>query len=121
MSPHYGPASRAVRDLALDIPEFGAPLLALGYDPCGKGSAIILSTGEKHVDYEHTVSAPVELAGRLNADGNLDSLEILDEGDGEAGLISSNSGPNRFQFLYDPNLGRHVVIPAQNNYTGLWY
>jgi hypothetical protein len=62
----------------LDIPEFGVPLLALEYDPPGKGNVIMLSTGEKSVDYQHIVTAPVEMAARLNADGSIDSLEILD-------------------------------------------
>ena len=56
----------------------GAPLLALEYDPPGKGNAIILSSGETTVDYQHTVTAPVEMSKRLNADGSLDALEILD-------------------------------------------
>lgn len=70
----------------VDIPELGAPLFALEYEPAGKGDAIILSTGENEPDYEHAIKGPVELTETLNDDGSLDSLEIVDQGGGRTRL-----------------------------------
>ena len=49
------------------------------YEPVKKGNAIIISTGVDAVEYEHATDAPVELTANLDADGRLDSLEILDQ------------------------------------------
>jgi hypothetical protein len=70
----------------IDIPELGAPLFALEYEPAGKGDAIILSTGENELEYEHAIKGPTELTETLNDDGSLDSLEILDQGGGRTRL-----------------------------------
>jgi hypothetical protein len=63
----------------IDIPVAGAPLLALEYEPVNKGNAIILSTGEQTVDYEHAINATVELIENLDANGELDFLEFCDQ------------------------------------------
>ena len=63
----------------INILLLGSPLLALEYEPVKKGNAIILSVGEDAVEYEHAVDAPVVLTENLEADGSLDSLEILDQ------------------------------------------
>lgn len=63
----------------ITVPLTEAPFLSLEYDPVNKGNAIIISTGRDTVEYEHAVDAPVELTENLDADGRLDSLEILDQ------------------------------------------
>jgi hypothetical protein len=63
----------------IDIPAMGKPLFALEYEPVTKGNDIFLSLGEESLDYEHTIAAPLELTANLDADGSLDSLEIMDQ------------------------------------------
>ncbi len=64
---------------SISVPLTDAPFLALEYEPVEKGNAIIVSVGVEAVEYEHAVDAPVELTANLDADGRLDSLEILDQ------------------------------------------
>jgi hypothetical protein len=70
----------------INIPEVGAPLLGLEYEPGGKGNAIILSTGENEVEYEHSIKGPMELTATLDDDGRLETLEIIDDGGGRTRL-----------------------------------
>ena len=66
----------------IDIPEVGAPLFSLEYEPAGKGDLILLSTGDNELVYEHAIKGPRELTETLNDDGSLDFLEVLDLGGG---------------------------------------
>ena len=74
----------------IDIPDVGAPLFALEYEPAGKGNAILLSIGDGELQNEHTIKGPTKLTETLNADGSLDTLEILTQGDGRIRLNFMN-------------------------------
>ncbi|HYW80828.1 MAG TPA: DUF5335 family protein [Thermoguttaceae bacterium] len=56
-----------------------ASLLAVGYDPEGKGNDIVIATGHDAVDYTHTIVAPTEVWEEEDDNGNIVSLEITDQ------------------------------------------
>ena len=53
-------------------------LLAVDYDPPGKGNRIVLTTGTTEIDYSHTVSDPVDVYRAQHDDGEIAALEIAD-------------------------------------------
>ncbi len=55
------------------------PLMAIDYDPVGKGNDIVVSTGVGELDYSHTINAPVELWQAQNDNGVVHALEIVDQ------------------------------------------
>jgi hypothetical protein len=54
------------------------PLMAVDYDPVGKGNDIVVTTGTEEIDYSHTIKAPVELWQAQNDNGEVSALEIID-------------------------------------------
>ena len=54
-------------------------LMAVDYDPPMQGNHIIVTTGENEVDYSHTIDSPVELWRAQRDDGEISSLEIIDD------------------------------------------
>jgi hypothetical protein len=55
------------------------PLLAIDYDPVGKGNDIVVTTGEDEVGYSHTIGAPVEVLQAQHDNGEVAALEIIDQ------------------------------------------
>ena len=54
-------------------------LMAVDYDPVGKGNDIVVTTGESEVEYTHTVNAPVEVWLAQRDNGEVAALEIIDQ------------------------------------------
>jgi hypothetical protein len=54
-------------------------LLAVDYDPVDKGNDIVVTTGVDEVDYSHTIEAPIEVWKAQQDDGEIASLEIIDQ------------------------------------------
>jgi hypothetical protein len=54
-------------------------LLAVDYDPVGKGNDIVVTTGVDEVDYSHTIEAPVEVWKAQHESGEVAALEIIDQ------------------------------------------
>jgi hypothetical protein len=54
-------------------------LLAVDYDPIGKGNDIVVSTGVDKIDYTHTIAAPVEVWKAQHDNGEVAALEIIDQ------------------------------------------
>ena len=76
------------RMLSLDVldPESGSSgqvkqgrLIAVDYDPAGKGNDIVVTTGDGEVDYSHTIKAPVEVWKAQRDSGEVGALEIIDQ------------------------------------------
>jgi len=76
------------RQLSLEIldPEVGNPgamnqgkLMAVDYDPVGKGNDIVVTTGVDEIGYSHTIEAPVEVWKAQHDNGQIGALEIIDE------------------------------------------
>ena len=76
------------RRISLEVidPELGdespikdAALFSVVCDPVGKGNDIMIETGEKQVNYAHTVNAPTEVWQAQDENGELIALEINDE------------------------------------------
>ena len=55
------------------------PLMAIDYDPVGKGNDIVVSTGTSEIDYSHTIQAPVEVWQEQHDDGQVGALQIIDQ------------------------------------------
>ena len=55
------------------------PLMAVDYDPVGKGNDIVVTTGVDEIDYSHTIQAPVELWQAQHDNGEVGALEIIDQ------------------------------------------
>ena len=55
------------------------PLMAVDYDPVGKGNDMVVTTGVDEVGYTHTIKAPVELWQAQNDNGEVSALEIVDQ------------------------------------------
>ena len=80
-----GNRGRAV-SLEIFSPETGdqpaanqGPLMAVDYDPVGKGNDIVITTGIDEIDYSHTIQAPAEVWQAQNDDGEVSALEIVDQ------------------------------------------
>ena len=54
-------------------------LMAVDYDPVGKGNDIVVTTGDTEVEYTHTIEAPVEVCKAQKDSGEVASLEIIDQ------------------------------------------
>lgn len=54
-------------------------LMAVDYDPIGKGNDIVVTTGETEIDYSHTINAPVEVWKAQQESGEVGALEIIDQ------------------------------------------
>jgi hypothetical protein len=54
-------------------------LMAVDYDPVGKGNDIVVTTGDDAVDYTHTIKAPVEVWKAQHDSGEIAALEIIDQ------------------------------------------
>ena len=54
-------------------------LMAVDYDPVGKGNDVVVTTGETEVDYSHTIKAPVEVWKAQQDSGEVGALEIIDQ------------------------------------------
>lgn len=78
------------RRLSLEVidPESGnteqveqGKLMAMDYDPVGKGNDIVVTTGDSEVDYTHTIKAPVEVWKAAEDSGEIAALEIIEQND----------------------------------------
>ncbi len=54
------------------------PLMAIDYDPAGKGNDIVLTTGVDEIDYSHTIHEPAEVWQEQHENGQVAALEIID-------------------------------------------
>jgi hypothetical protein len=54
-------------------------LMAVDYDPVGKGNDIVVTTGDTEIDYSHTIQAPVEVWKAQHDSGEVGALEIIDQ------------------------------------------
>ena len=57
------------------------PLMAVDFDPVGKGNDIVVTTGTNEVDYSHTIQAPTKVWKAQQDDGQIAALEIVDQND----------------------------------------
>lgn len=57
------------------------PLMAVDYDPIGKGNDIVVTTGTDEIDYSHTIQAPAKIWKAQQDDGQVSALEIIDQND----------------------------------------
>jgi hypothetical protein len=55
-----------------------APLMAMVYDPVGKGNDLVIETGRDTVSYGHTIDAPTEVWTGQDSSGVVQALKILD-------------------------------------------
>lgn len=63
------------------------PMLAVDYDPQGKGNDIIISLGTDEIDASHTIPAPVALWRAQLDSGEISALEIIDQNDGKTIVV----------------------------------
>ncbi len=54
-------------------------LMAVDYDPDGKGNDIVVTTGVDEIDYSHTIKAPLEVWQSQQDNGEVLALEIIDQ------------------------------------------
>jgi len=54
-------------------------LMAVNYDPHGKGNDIVVTTGVDEIDYSHTIKAPLEVWQSQQDNGEVLALEIIDQ------------------------------------------
>jgi hypothetical protein len=64
-----------------------APLLAIDYDPAGKGDDVVVSLGRDELEASHVVKAPQELWEAQDENGKPVGLEIVAAG-GEKTVLS---------------------------------
>ena len=55
------------------------PLMAIDYDPVGKGNDIVVTTGVDEIDYSHAIQGPVEVWQQQSDEGEVAALEIVDQ------------------------------------------
>ena len=55
------------------------PLMAVDYDPIGKGNNIVVTTGTDEIDYSHSIQAPAKVWKAQHDDGSIGALEIIDQ------------------------------------------
>jgi hypothetical protein len=55
-----------------------APLLAIDFDPAGKGDDLVITTGRDEIDSTHKISAPLEIWESQDDNGKLMALEVID-------------------------------------------
>jgi hypothetical protein len=54
-------------------------LMAVDYDPVGKGNDIVITTGTDAIDYSHTIKAPVQVVREQLDNGVVNALQIIDQ------------------------------------------
>ena len=69
----------------------GAPLVAIDYDPAGKGNNFVISYGDEAAPSSHVVADPVALWQAQDENGLVVSLEIEDERGGRTIVTLSAS------------------------------
>lgn len=62
----------------------GAALVAIDYDPAGKGKDFLISYGDAQAPSRHVIDGPVALWQAQDENGLVVSLEIEDQGGGRA-------------------------------------
>ena len=67
----------------------GAALVALDYDPAGKGNNFVISYGDEAAPSSHVIAKPVALWQAQDENGLVVSLEIEDEG-GSRTIVTLN-------------------------------
>ncbi len=55
-----------------------APLMAMVYDPVGKGDDLVIETGKNEVNYAHTVDSPTEVLTGQDSNGLMLAVSIAD-------------------------------------------
>jgi hypothetical protein len=55
-----------------------APLLAIDFDPAGKGDDLVITTGRDQIDSAHKISAPLEIWELQDDNGKVMALEVID-------------------------------------------
>jgi hypothetical protein len=55
-----------------------APLLAIDFDPAGKGDDLVITTGRDEIDSTHKISAPLEIWESQDDNGKVMALEVID-------------------------------------------
>ncbi len=55
-----------------------APLMAMVYDPVGKGDDLVIETGKDEVNYAHTVDSPTEVLTGQDSNGLMLAVSIAD-------------------------------------------
>ncbi len=86
----FGLFSNGNRGRAISIEQFDnesgssgqarqGPLMAVDYDPVGKGNDIVITTGTDAIDYSHTIYAPVEVVQEQLDNGEVKALQIIDQ------------------------------------------
>jgi len=55
-----------------------APLLAIDFDPAGKGDDLVITTGRNEIDLAHKISAPLEIWESQDDNGKVMVLEVID-------------------------------------------
>jgi len=55
-----------------------APLLAIDFDPAGKGDDLVITTGRDEIDSTHKISAPSEIWESQDDNGKVMALEVID-------------------------------------------
>ena len=68
-----------------------APLLAIDYDPVGKGDDVVISLGRDSLAASHVVPAPQELWEAQDENGKVVAVQIVDKAGGKT-LLSFESG-----------------------------
>ena len=57
----------------------GVPLMAMGFDPAGKGDDIVVTIGRESIDWTHIVNAPLEIVELQDESGTVEELIVVDE------------------------------------------
>jgi hypothetical protein len=57
-----------------------APLLAIDFDPAGKGDDLVITTGRDEIDFAHKISAPLEIWELQDDNGKVMALEVIGRG-----------------------------------------
>jgi hypothetical protein len=55
-----------------------SPLMAMVYDPIGKGDDLVIETGRDEVNYAHTVFSPTEVLTGQDSNGKMMAISIAD-------------------------------------------
>jgi hypothetical protein len=68
-------------DAESDLPIVSrAPLLAIDYDPAGKGNDLVISLGRDTISASHIVSAPAQIWQAQDDNGQVTGLEVVGAG-----------------------------------------
>lgn len=58
-------------------------LMAVDYDPKGKGDDIVVTAGKNEIEYSHTIPGPVEVWQEQHDDGQVAAIAIVDQHNGK--------------------------------------